>query len=141
MKLTDVPEDFRSQFIPTLDQIKAMKFAYIIPATNDCAGHQLPQLVLNIKGLYDGDVVKLKHPTTGEEFIVRRSEVMTKSGQDIVHEWQLDAFRKRIDQVRHTTTMKEAANILNLPAGGAVAAKLNKAYRLGIPVPGWFVPA
>lgn len=141
MKLTDVPEDFRSNYVLSAEQAKAMKVAYIVPSTNDCDGHQLPQLALNIKGLYDGDVVKLKHPTTGEEFIVRRTEVMTKSGQDIVQEWETQEFRKEIDQVRHTVDMHQAAHILGLPPGGAVSAKLNKAHRLGILTPGWFKPA
>lgn len=138
MKLTDVPEDFRSKYVLSPEQAKAMRVAYIVPSTNDCNGHQMPQMALNVKGLYDVDVVKLKHPTTGEEFIVRRTEVMTKSGQDIIYEWETHEFRKEIDQVGHTTDMNEAAKILNLPPGGAVAAKLYKAHRLGIPTPEWF---
>lgn len=140
MKLTDVPEDFRSRYILKPEQVRELGFAYIIP-TNDCNGNQMPQMALKLSGLYTGDIVKLKHPNTGEEFIVRRTEVMTKSGQDIVHEFETVEFRKEIHQVMHTEDMRQAAFALGLPPGGAVAAKLNKAHRLGIITPGWFKPA
>lgn len=135
MKLTDVPESFRSQFILTHSRINESPL-YISPSVEDCNGHDFPRGPLKLKGVYAGDIVKLM-AGNGECFIVRMAEVLTMQGGEIVHEYLVEEFRKEMEPALSAKDLATAAMLMELPAV-AVHSKLRKAQRLGFPVPSWF---
>jgi len=135
MKLHEVPEHFRSQYVLQPEQLETQRFGFLFPK-NDCHGHAMPRGQLRIKGAYPNDIVKLKSEN-GEEFIVRRTEVMTKHSREIVYEWLLEEFRKSLEPAMIAKDKTEAANALRIPIV-ALWMKLSKAKRLGLPVPSWF---
>jgi len=135
MKLHEVPEHFRSQYVLQPEQLEVQRFGFLFP-NKDCHGRAMPRGQLRIKRVYPNDIVKLKSDD-GEEFIVRRTEVMTKHGREIVHEWLIEKFRKSIEPAMVAKDKTEAANALRIPVV-ALWMKLGKAKRLGFPVPSWF---
>jgi len=135
MKLHEVPEHFRSQYVLQPEQLETQRFGFLF-SKNDCNGHAMPRGQLRIKGAYPNDIVKLKSES-GEEFIVRRTEVMTKHSRDIVHEWLIEEFRKSIEPALGAKDQATAAMLMDIPQV-AVHSKLRKAQRLGFPVPSWF---
>jgi len=140
MKLIAVPEDFRSQFTLPADglneRVKNRATVYIPDNVVDSRGIRFPIGPMRLIGAYANDIVKVR-AGNGEEFILRRQQVLAVHRREIVHAWLLELFKKQMEPLVASKDLNHAAFLADLPPV-AVWSKLNKARKYGIPVPAWF---